>query len=503
MRILLVVPTFHYKAPFQEGGGQALSLSDFPSGFAYLAASLKQAGHEVVGLNLNNIKGYPSPKLMLQDILTKKLTDVKPDLVGLGGLCTDYAFLKDAIAIVRANSTVPVVLGGQIVTNDADFIFHDLKPDYAIAGEADGAIVELADTLAQGQKLEPFIARATVIKDIDSLPLPDYEPFGVQDMLDNHSMDTRLLYRYPRPYPRPFNIVASRSCPFNCTFCVHGHRIPYRARSIESIMAEIKQTYEQYQFNILVLLDELFAVNKKRMIEFCQAVIEGKQKHGWDFDWMFQTHASARLDLETLRLAKQAGCFLFSYGLESASPAVLKSMNKRMKVEQVVEAMDMAKQAGIGFSANLIFGDVVETQETWAESLSFWLEHGQENFIFLANLMPYPGSKLFENIKVKNKRAYYERIDEGVVNMTTISDKSFEELIRLTSHLERAWLFVKPVLNPHCEREGVKMHKIWGTCPYCGVESMYRHEIGVFPFMMGTACIKCNRRMKIILTGVL
>ena len=56
------------------------------------------------------------------------------------------------------------------------------------------------------------------VHSIDSLPLPDYSDFNIQDMLDNYSDTTRMLYRNSRTHPRPFSIVASRSCPFSCSF---------------------------------------------------------------------------------------------------------------------------------------------------------------------------------------------------------------------------------------------------------------------------------------------
>ena len=521
VKILLVPPTFHYKDAYPS----LLSFSDFPSGFGYLAAVLKQAGHEVIGLNPNNIPGYPSAKLMLQDVLSRKVKECRPDLIGLGGLCTDYAFLRDAIAIIRgADKGIPIVLGGQIVTNDAEFIIKDLKPDWGIEGEGEEAVVQLANVLQMPQPVATIqgiqnlwyynngnpmpIRTGTNYKPIDDLPFPDYEPFGVQDMLDNHSMDTRLLYRYSRPYPRPFNIVASRSCPFTCTFCVHGRRdAPYRARSIENIMQEIRVNYEKYKFNILIILDELFAVNGKRMRDFSDGVLAGKEKHGWNFDWMFQTHANAHFDLETLKLAKMTGCFFFSYGLESASPVVLKSMNKKLEVQQVIEAMELARQTGVGFGANLIFGDPAETTETWAESLAFWLKYGQANFTFLSSLMPYPGSKVFEDCQAKgmfqDKRKYYEQIDEGTINMTAIPDRNFGELLNLTISLEKAWLFVKPAVRVHTEREGATMHKVWATCPHCGQESMYRENLPDLskPVMLGTGCTKCNQRIKVNIGG--
>jgi radical SAM superfamily enzyme YgiQ (UPF0313 family) len=501
MKVALVVPVSHYKDSYPA----FLSLSDFPTGFAYLASSLKKAGHEVMGINPNNIIGYPSAQIMLQDVLSQNLRQHKPDLIGLGGLCSDYAFLKDAINIIRnVSPNTPIVLGGQIVTNDAEDIFNLLKPDYAVIGEGEDAIVRIAN----GQ-VQKGIVQGVYPPTIDLLPFPDYEPFGVRDMIDNYSMATRLLYRYSRPYARPFVIVASRSCPFTCTFCIHGHRnIPYRARSIPNIVEEIKQNYEKYKFNILLIDDELFAVHKKRMVDFCNAVLKGKEEYGWDFDWMFQTHASARLDLETLKLAKMAGCFFFSYGLESASPTVLKSMNKKIEVSQVIEAMKLAHQTGIGFGANLIFGDIAETSDTWAETLSFWLEYCRKDFVFLANLMPYPGSKLFDTIKgkFKNKKTYYENIDNGVINMTSIPDHQFVDLLKLIQGLETSWLFVTQATNIRTETESVlnyngeTIYKIWSSCPYCGRESLYRIPMGSASkghFTLGTGCTFCNRKIKI------
>ena len=148
MRVLLVIPTRNYNSQYPS----FLSFSDFPSGFGYLAAVLKQAGHEVHGLNPNNIVGYVNAHQMLVDVLMKKLAEVKPELVGLGGLCIDYRFLKDAIGLIRqVDRKIPIVLGGQIVTNDAEFIFNDLKPDFAIVGEGEEAMVALAGQL-QGAK---------------------------------------------------------------------------------------------------------------------------------------------------------------------------------------------------------------------------------------------------------------------------------------------------------------------------------------------------------------
>ena len=67
MKIMLVVPTHHYTKEYPS----FLSVSDFPQGYAYIAATLKKAGHEVIGLNLNNITGYRNAYEMV-------LTEIHP-----------------------------------------------------------------------------------------------------------------------------------------------------------------------------------------------------------------------------------------------------------------------------------------------------------------------------------------------------------------------------------------------------------------------------------------
>ena len=561
MRILLIPPIFHYKDAFPT----LLSASDFPSGFAYVASALEKAGHTVYGLNLNNKLGFKTGYDLASDKIPKAIDKVKPDLIGLGGLCTDYHFIKDAIEIIRKSSKVPIVLGGGIVNNDAEFIFNLLKPDYAIIGEGEETIVRLVNSLQEltkatqdngsgsitctvstmdgskgfmGNALQFLVGDLSGIPnmlfwkdnkavsteyifssgDINEIPFPDYEPFGVREMIDDYSMATRLLYRYSRQYPRPYNIITSRGCPFRCSFCVdESHkRSPYRARSMDNIFAEIKESYEQYKYNILIILDELFVANKKRMREFCERLIQEKKTNEWDFDWMFQTHANAHLDLESLKLAKEAGCYFFSYGLESCSQRILDSMKKKTKVAQAVEAVRLAEEANVGFGGNIIFGDPAETEETISESLSVWYEHFRSAMVFLSFVQAYPGSKLFdcctEKGIIKDKKYYYEHIDEGLFNMTSIPDDILNKWMSLINTIERSWLQVKTAYGT-CEEDkealevkyltltGTKMYKLKAKCPYCGEEVVYRQAFadkdkdrGI-----GVGCVKCNKRIKVII----
>lgn len=104
------------------------------------------------GLQLNNKLGYASGLALLKDKLVKAIQKVQPDLIGLGGICTDYAFLRDAIMVIRETCTTPIVLGGGIVTNDPE-IFKILKPDFGIVGEGEETLVKLLEVTNFGQEL--------------------------------------------------------------------------------------------------------------------------------------------------------------------------------------------------------------------------------------------------------------------------------------------------------------------------------------------------------------
>jgi len=509
-----------------------LSVSDFPTGFAYVAAALKRAGHEVFGLNLNNARGYPTPYDVLQFKLPDAVKEAKPDLIGLGGLCIDYRFNRDAIQFIRKlDPTIPIVLGGSIITHDAEFIFNTLKPDFCVIGDAEEAVVQLVSAI-EGDKDYSHIAnlgyweKGTAVftetdynyPDINQRPHPDYEPFNVKDMVDNYSMATRLMYAYTRPYARTMPIVTARGCPFNCTFCIHQRGPRYRAHSIEYIMEEIGILLDLYKFNILIIDDELFAVNKQRMKDFCNALIKARKEKGWDFDWLFQTHPNARLDYETLMLAKEAGCYLFAYGMESASPAVLKSMNKHSDPAQFIEAIKLAEEVGIGYGGNLLVGDPAETNETLRETMEFFFRYCLDYPIFVVPVEPFPGSKIFEDCLerglIPDKFEWYETTLCGTgkhINMTSLPDEVWNKTMHYLMVFIHTnfWIKSTPATRIEEEADSIKkpmvaitgrlVRRVWAVCPHCHEEVFYRGMMGGIPpvTIFIPLCPKCHKAFSI------
>lgn len=504
MKVLLVIPTYLYDIKYPA----FVSNSDFPVGFAYLASALKSAGFLVFGLNPNNDTSYACAHEMLTDKLVSMIEQVKPEIIGIGGLCTDYKFLKDCIAIIRYHSPQSkIVMGGGIITNDPAFIFSQLKPDYCIIGEGEEVLVKLLLKLKEEQPDlsdihnigywkdgKPFFTRKNFsYPDLNDRLFPDYEPFGINSLMDNYSHAARYLYRYTRLDPRPMTIITGRGCPFSCTFCVHQEGMRYRTRSMDNIISEITFLYERYRFNILIILDELFAAHKDRVREFSLAVLKGKRELGWDFDWLFQTHASSSLDEETLRLAKEAGCYYFSYGLESASPAVIASMNKKNTPEQIVRAISVAEKSNIGFGGNFIFGDLVEDLTSICETMDFFKTYCRDNHVFLTYIQPYPGSRLYEECVergiIENKIDSYDSINSRIYNMTRIPTILWMPWLRIILNISACSEWCKSAVAYRIEedvnffnkaviaRERGSLYDFNVICPFCGYDNKYREIV--------------------------
>jgi anaerobic magnesium-protoporphyrin IX monomethyl ester cyclase len=506
MKILIVVPTEGYdtdRFQFKTSG-------DFPTGLAYIAAALKQAGHEVHGLNPNNDVSFDSPREMLAHKLGEKLGEASYDVVCFGGLCIHFQFMEAAVQLTRKHSPDSIVIcGGGIITDDAEFMFKTLRPDFCISGQGEETVVQLLQAVESSPGEYGHIpnlgywegneARFTPTSfnygNIDERAFPDYSLFDMADMLDRGGLHNKGLFRYTRNNPRVMSIITALGCPFKCTFCVHNTIQRYRERSIDRIMEEIRQLYDSYRFNILIVLDELFAIKKDRFRAFCQEMIKNRERYGWDFDWLFQTHAKAALTLEDLELLKKAGCYYFSYGIESASQNILDSMEKRTNPGQILNAVELSRQAGIGFGGNFIFGDVAETIETATQSLSFFQQHCQDLHVNLGIVHPYPGSKIFDDyceeqgFDDRDKLAFYRNIDQTYINLTTMDDNTWSLVCRslfiLTTHrweqITSAASCVEEPDSPNAEwaeKLDQKVYRITATCPHCAETHVFREALG-------------------------
>lgn len=104
------------------------------------------------------------------------------------------------------------------------------------------------------------------IKDLDSIPFPDYKGFGFEKIMNAVASLVGINET------NTITTITSRSCPFSCTFCFHSSGKKYRQRSLDNFFEELDYLVQEYGVKYIFIADELFAYNMERVKEFCDRI---------------------------------------------------------------------------------------------------------------------------------------------------------------------------------------------------------------------------------------
>lgn len=424
MHILLVVP--RYSASWGE-------FYQIPLGLGYIASAMKQAGHKVTSLNLNHYHGT------VEDLVATKVAEVNPDACATGSLAPFLSALKSVFSSARqAKPDIVNIAGGGLVSGEPEMSLRVLDIDVGVVGEGEQTIVELLDYLEKSKDLHDvngivFRDRdgnvvqtppRPQVHDLGQIAWPDYELLECDKNISNQrALDNYFFHSHPESRPRDIDMITSRSCPYSCTFCFHPVGKVYRERPLDDFFAELDMVVARYQINMVALIDELFSLRQKRLLEFCERIKPYKLK------WMVQLHVSSAKD-EILKAMHEAGCTYISYGIESMSQTVLESMKKKAKPDRIAAALALTYEQHIGIQGNLLFGDKAETLATASESMHWWAFNRRYQ-INLTPLMVFPGSPdYYEALKdglIVDRETYVADIPARL-NISQMNDKNLEML---------------------------------------------------------------------------
>jgi radical SAM superfamily enzyme YgiQ (UPF0313 family) len=216
------------------------------------------------------------------------------------------------------------------------------------------------------------------IPNLDDLPLPLHDLLPWQQ------------YRAPNIRGPYTFIVPSRGCPAGCTFCIKhvSYQRAVRVRSAENVLAELKQLWNLGLRNVHMYAD-LFTVNRDHVLGICEGMI----REGLAFHWTCNSRVDF-VDPEMLRLMRRAGCWLISWGIESASEAIRKNVHKGTRDDQIARALRWSKDAGIMNWGYFIIGLPGETEATIRDSIDLAKRLPLDLALFHI-AAPYPGTPFF------------------------------------------------------------------------------------------------------------
>jgi len=401
----------------------------FPQGLAYLAAVLRQEGHDVEIYN-QDVHHYPD------EHLTAFLDRNQFDVIGVSIIAGYYQYQK-LLGISRAigksrQRPAHFILGGHGPSPEPEFFLDQTQADIVVMGEGEETAKELFDALANHLPLEAVkgIAyrdgrevrinpRRELIQDIDTIPWPAYDLFP---------MEYYRLLRMPHCSHRDFvmPLLSGRGCTFTCNFCYRMDK-GFRPRSSEAIVEEIRYLKKEFNISYIAFSDELLMSSKPRTIEICEAFLKADLNIKWD--------CNGRLNYatpEVLSVMKKAGCVFINYGIEAFDDQVLKNMKKALTINQINKGIDATLTAGISPGLNMLFGHIGDTRESLTAAVDFLIKHDDgAQMRTIRPVTPYPGSPLYdyavEKGFIKDIRDFYENkhlnSDLFAANFTNLSEE--------------------------------------------------------------------------------
>jgi len=342
-----------------------------PLGLAMVGRAIELAGYSVKLLDCM------AEKMAFSD-LEKYLRTVTPALIGITGVTFNRFDSFDTARIAKkVHPSVPVICGGIHATFAAqDTLEHIPEIDVVVRGEGEitapkvvGALVdkhELSSIEGISYREEGDIRHnqpCPAIHDLDTL---SYDMWHLLPPMDVYNQKLPFL-----DIPSAL-MMTSRGCPVFCSFCstsvMWGKQ--HRRRSAKAVMDEIEMLKDRYHIQGVWFFDDTLNLNRAHITDLCHEFIQRKLNLKWYCEIRCNT-----TDREMLELMKEAGCYYVSFGIESVSPRILKTINKGITMEQVMQVIHDTKELEFRTKAFYLIGLPEETVEEARLTVQFIRDH--------------------------------------------------------------------------------------------------------------------------------
>ena len=416
-----------------------------PIGHGYVGAVAAMDGHTVDVLDLNAERREPVKGSMadygrrVEARVVEKLTADRPDVIGLGGIITQYTWLRRIAGICkRVHPDVPIVLGGGIASSMPDFMVRRLPADVVVQEEGEVTFSEVLHRLETGASLEGVAGTAYrhVIrpgewdvrnnglrpsiqsreKGLDALPWPLRSRWPEDEIYKRNPVG-HLNWRTKwidgasaAPGQYSLSMIASRGCPYAskaCDYCYAAYLgKTYRLRSPREVVDEMEYLKVRYGAVYIHFLDDLLMTDYRWALELFTELRDRKQATGFAVEWGGTCRTNIVADdvirarregrPHMLELGYEVGMRQAGYGVESASPTILKNIDKSGQTLEKMEIAILETQRVLGYAdCSFMIGSPGETAHTVQETVDFCRKVGLKPEVFFFTTA-YPGTTFWD-----------------------------------------------------------------------------------------------------------
>jgi radical SAM superfamily enzyme YgiQ (UPF0313 family) len=333
-----------------------------PLALAYLSASLKKDRFSVesidaVGEAMDQIHLLKNPEGRVRGLPIEKILQRIPketNLIGISCMFSqEWPFVKSLVGSIALKfPDIPLVLGGEHITAMPEFVLESCpNVDICVLGEGEETIVDVAKNYPKhAENIHGILYRAENseiirttprkrIRNIEQIPRPSWENIPIELYLASE-------YGHGVNAGRTMPILATRGCPYQCTFCSNEQMwgLNYYTRSPQDVIDEIEEYIQKYKIDSVDFYDLTAIIKKDWILEFGALLKTLKTNISWSLPSGTRSEA---LDPEVTRLMAETNCKYLVYAAESGSQKILRYIGKKVNLANMINSMQQAKQNGL------------------------------------------------------------------------------------------------------------------------------------------------------------
>jgi len=363
-----------------------------PLGLASIAAFLEKRN---IGVQIIDCYAYPDALPLLRDILRQE----RPAFIGFS--CTTSSFLDGARLARFAKKELPpiqTIFGGTHVSALKEHILESYREvDSIVVGEGEETLYELITS--RGENLDQvrglvyrdaagpvFTGYREKLLELDSLPFPAYEK------LSGFPSTYKLpIFNYPK-VPNS-SCISSRGCPYACSYCDRSvFKRSFRYNSAGYIYDHLCYLNNRFGIRHVNFYDDQFTFNRQRIEDLCRLMINNPLAISFNC-----AVRGDHIDLDLLKLMKEAGCWMISLGIETGDEDLLSRHRQNVNLHMLADKIQLIHKAGIRIKGLLMMGLPGENEQSIQRSMKYVFSLPIDD-LNISKFTPFPGSPLYEEI---------------------------------------------------------------------------------------------------------
>jgi len=479
MKVTLVHPPVY----INKNGLTALRPS-LPLGLAYIAAVLKEDGHDVGvvdALGLAPEQMVPDGDIWRLGLTPEQIVERIPADTQAIGVTSMWSYSWPIVRellhrLKEAFPHVPLVCGGEHFTAVPELSMEQAPIDYVVLGEGEETAVALFRALeldVGGAAVIPGICyrdadgalrrndRRDRIKNIDEIPWPAWDLFDVEAYSANRLV-TGIYYGKTVP------ILATRGCPYQCTYCSSPNMWTTRwyARSPQDVADEIEHYHRVHGAQNFPFQDLTAILKRNWVVEFCDEIVRRNLKITW------QLPAGTRseiIDDEVAAMLVKSGCRSLNFAPESGSERTRKHMKKMLTDEKLFRAVKAAVRNGLNVGCFFVLAYPTDEKEDMKATVRLARKLGRMGVddVSAGFFFPLPATEIVRELEKEGKI----RIDDDFLKLPIyVHNKFLSEERKYNEHFTakqltkwKYWVVLNFYLTSAVFRPGRVFKTIWNA----------------------------------------